>query len=132
MGTTRFDQIGISGRKSGSDPFLKVVQVDVVAVASAAEQDTSIAIPSDAVQLISAVIDVITPESTAAAKTLTVGSFGVNDDAFMAATSVAATGFAGVPINTPVNGGGTISYKLAGADFVELDAVAILTFLCKG
>lgn len=135
MGTTRFDQIGTAGSKGGSntlDPFLKTVQVPVVAIASGAEQDTGIAIPSDAVQLVSAVVDVITPEATAVAKTLTVGVFGGDADGFMTATSVAASGFVGAPIQVPVNGGGNIAYTLAGADFAELDGVAILTFVCRG
>ncbi len=133
--STRLDSLGLAGRPSStnlSNTFIKTVEAPVVAVASASEQDTGVLIPSDAVQLVSAVLDVDTAETTATVKTLTVGVFGGDADAFMTATSGAATGFAGVPVQVPVNGGGNIGYTLAGADFAELDARAVLTFLCKG
>lgn len=128
---TRFTKVGTSGRTGTSsntlDSYTQTFEFPVVAVASAAEQDTGVAAPTGIIQVMSAFLKVTAAEATAAVKTVDVGTTaGTGADALNDA-SVAATGPVGTPVTTAFVGGGNWSYTLAGADFAELDAVCVVT-----
>lgn len=127
---TRYKALGLQGRQDGhQDTFLKTYQFPVVAVASAAEQDTGVAAPAGTIQVVSAYLRVTTAEATAAAKTVEVGTTSGSGADILNDASVAATGPVGTPITAAFAGGGNFSYTLAGADFAELDAVCVVTVL---
>ena len=132
---SRFTKIGVQGRTGTSentqDTFIQTFEFPVVAVASAAEQDTGVVAPTDFLQVISAVLKVTTAEATAAAKTVDVGTTSGSGADILDDVSSAATGPVGTPITAAIAGGGNFSYTLAGADFVELDAVCVVTALCS-
>lgn len=132
---TRFTKLGTSGRtgtvNNTQDSYLKTYEFPILAVASAAEQDTGVAAPTKAIQVVSAMLYVNTAEATAAAKTLTVGTTSGGGADALAATSVAATGPIGTPVTVAFVGGGNWSFTLAGADFAELDAVCVVTVLAS-
>jgi hypothetical protein len=132
MGDTRYDAIGLSGRKgtdnNSQDTRLKTYEIPLTVVASASAQDTGIPLPSGVAQAVSAYVRIVTAEATGVTKTIDVGVVGGSDTAFINAASVAATGYAGAPVTTAVSGGSAnLSYTLGSADFVELDAVAVIT-----
>lgn len=129
---SRFTKVGLQGRTGVStntkDAYLQTFEFPVVAVASAALQDTGIAAPSGDVQVVSAYLKVNTAEATSLTKTLTVGIVGAGAN-ILAATSVAATGPVGTPVTAAFAGGANFSYTLATATFAELDAVCVVTVL---
>ena len=47
--------------------------------------------------------------------------------AIQSATDVSATGPVGTTVASAIAGGGTFTYTLAGADFVELEATCVVT-----
>ena len=128
---TRFTKIGTSGRtgtdQNTQDSYEQTFEFPVVAVASAAEQDTGVAAPTKAVQVLSAMLYVNTAEATAAAKTVDIGTTSGSGADALNDESVAATGPVGTPVTAAFVGGGNWSYTLAGADFAELDAVCVVT-----
>ena len=131
---TRFTKVGLQGRtgtpQNTLDSFVRTVEFPVVAVASAAAQNTGVLTPTESMQVISAYLKVTTAEATAAAKTVDVGvtatAAGVLND-----TDTSATGNFGTPITAAISTvpGAEFTYTLAGADFVELDAVCVVTFI---
>lgn len=128
---TRFTKVGTSGKtgvaSNTQDSYLQTFEFPVVAVASDAEQDTGVAAPTKAVQVVSAMLYVNTAEATAAVKTLTVGTTAGSGADALGATSVASTGPVGTPVTAAFVGGGNWSYTLVDTDFAELDAVAVIT-----
>lgn len=127
---TRQNAIGFSGRKEDTnnerDSFIKTFEFNIDAIASGSEQDTGIAAPAGAIQVISAYIEVETAEATAAAKTVDVGIVG-QGAVFLNDASVAATGPVGTPVTAVISGGANFSFTLAGADFVELVSRCVIT-----
>ena len=132
---TRYKKVGLSGRTGVStntqDTYLRTYEFPVVAVASAAEQDTGIAAPTKSIQVVSAYLYVNTTEATAAVKTLDIGTTAGSGADAINDVSVTATGPVGTPVTAAFTGGGNWSYTLAGADFAELDAVAVVTVLAS-
>lgn len=130
---TRVIKQGLQGRKgtdkNTQDSYLQTIEFPVAAIASAAEQDTGIEAPTKSIQIVSAYLYVGTEETTAAAKTLTVGTTTGSGADALGATSVAVTGPVGTPVTAAFAGGGNWSFTLAGADFVELDATCVITVL---
>jgi hypothetical protein len=130
---SRFTKVGLQGRTgvvaNTQDSYEQTFEFPVLAVASAAEQDTGIAAPTKSIQVLSAYLYVNTAEATAVAKTLTVGTTAGSGADALGATSVAATGPIGTPVTAAFVGGGNWSFTLAGADFAELDAVCVVTVL---
>lgn len=128
---TRFTKVGLQGRKdttsNSQDSYLQTFEFPVVAVASAAEQDTGIAAPTKAVQVVSAMLYVNTAEATATTKTVDIGTTAGTGADILNDESVASTGPVGTPVTAAFVGGGNFSYTLAGADFAELDAVCVVT-----
>lgn len=132
---TRFTKVGTSGRPSTDnntqDSYIQTFEFPVVAVASAAAQDTGIKAPKT-IQAISAYIKITTPEGTAATKTVSVGIVGaaasfLSDENVSVATRVGTPVTAVRPNDSSVN----FTYTLAGADFVELDAICVLTVIAS-
>jgi hypothetical protein len=131
--TSRFDAIGLSGRKGATpnlkDSYIKTVEFPVVAVASGAAQSTTVKTPTESIQVISAYLNVTTAEATAVTKTVDVGVTGVGA-AVLNDADVSATGPVGTPITAavPVTTGNVFTYTLAGADFAELVATCVVTY----
>lgn len=129
---SRFNKVGLQGRtgteSNTQDTYLKTFEFPVTAVASAAAQDTGIAVPTGGFQAVSAFLIVKTAEATALAKTVSVGTT-VDGQALNANTDVSAVGPVGTTATGATAGGGTFTYTLAGADFAELDAVCVVTLL---
>ena len=131
---TRFLKIGLAGRKSAttsSDPIAQQFTIPVTIVASTAEQDTGIEMPTGAAE-VSVGVNVLTAEVTGTTKTVDVGITS-NADALIDASDVSATGYltrtggAG-ELPFPVNVSGTnITYALGSTDFVELKAEIVVT-----
>lgn len=130
---TRFNKVGFQGRtgtaRNSQDASIRTYEFPVTAVASAAEQDTGIAAPVGDVQVVSAYLKVVTAEATAVTKTVDVGTTTGTGANILNDESVAATGPVGTPITAAFAGGGNFSYTLAGADFAELDAIAVVTVM---
>jgi hypothetical protein len=114
------------------DAYIQTIEIPINAIASAAAQDTGVAMPGTNSVLISAVIEVDTLEATAAAKTVDVGLVGGTGAELINDADVSAAGWTGAPVITPLNTTANISFTLAGADFAELVSTAILTFQAKG
>jgi len=140
---TRFNAISLEGsfgqRDSQSngtntrDTFIKTFEIPLIRVASGALQTTNIEAGSKSIQVISAYIDVVTAEATAATKTLTVGIGGAAAN-ILGATSVAATGAVGttlLPAIKLTTANNKFTYTLAGADFAEFVGTAIVTAVCS-
>lgn len=126
-------KIGLQGRtgtdQNSQDSYIRTYEFPVVAVASSAEQDSGVAAPTKSVQVMSAYLYVNTAETTAAVKTLTVGTTSGGGADALSTTSVAATGPIGDPVTSAFVGGGNWSYTLVDTDFIELDAVCVVTVL---
>lgn len=131
---SRLPKLGVSGRKgtdnNTQDSFIQTFEFPVTAVASAAAQDTGIAVPSKFFQPISALLYVNTPESTGATQSVTVGTT-VDGQSILGPTDVSSAGPVGTTSTGATTGGGTFTWTLGGADYVELDAVAVVTLLCS-
>jgi len=129
---TRYDAIGTAGRKGGesntgySDPAIKTVVEPITIVASTAEQDTGFTFPSRAA-VISAKINVRTEETTGTTKTVDVGITG-DPDAILDGADVSAATLVGSPLDAGLSGT-NLTYALGSADFAELDAEIIVTYL---
>jgi hypothetical protein len=122
-------QDGLHPTKNTQDSYLQTFEFPVVAVATAAEQDSGVVAPTKSVQVVSAYLYVNTAEATAAVKTLTIGTTSGSGADALGATSVAATGPVGTPVAAAFVGGGNWSYTLVDTDFIELDAVCVVTVL---
>ena len=114
------------------DTFVKTFEIPLPRVASAATQTTVVEAGSKWLQVISAVIVVDVAETTAVTKTISIGIGGsaVN---VMAATSVAATGAVGTPVESAINvttANNKFTYTLGGADFAQFQGRAIVTAIC--
>ena len=143
MSQSRLNSLGLQGGKrqkdsksnsvNASDTYIKTFEFPVVAVASAAAQSTGIFAGSQFVQVVSAVILVTTAEATAATKTVSIG-IGAAGNNVLSGTSVAATGAVGTPVEAAIpttTANNEFTYTLAGADFAQLVATAIVTCVCK-
>lgn len=139
---TRFNNINLQGAVDQKDPatnsintvdtFIKTFEIPLTRVASAALQTTNIEAGTKSIQVLSAYIDVVTAEATAATKTLTVGIGGAAAN-ILGATSVAATGAVGttlLPAIKLTSANNKFTYTLAGADFAEFVGKAIVTAIC--
>ena len=133
---TRFNRIGLAGRKSAKnvkDPFVQTIEAPIVAVASAAQQDTGIPLPDGGIQEISAFIKVDSPEVTGTTKTVNVGVFGGSATAFLSAADVSTVGVTGETLISAVNtSDDTIGYTLGSANFAELEGTLVLTIIALG
>lgn len=128
---TRFNQVGLAGRRGSlnkADSFIKTIEAPIVAVASAAQQDTGIALPDGGVQPISAFIQVTTAEATASVTTVDVGIFGGGGAEFLDNADVQSVGLGGTAVGKAVNTlGSTIGYTLESANFADLAGNIVLT-----
>ena len=130
---TRFSKVGLQGRTSvptnTQDTFIHTVEFPITVVASGAAQDTGIAAPKN-IQAMSAYLKIRTAEATGGTKTVSVGLIGASA-AFLSAEDVSVAGAVGTPValvrDNPTNA--NFSYVLGSADFVELDATAVITFV---
>lgn len=129
---TRYSRIGLSGRRgetNKTDAFIETLVAPIAHVASAAQQDTGIPIPNN-MQAIRATLHITTIEESAVTKTVDVGLFGGGEDFFISAVTADVAGFKGkLNNNGTLNGGGTIGFTLAGADFAELEGEIIIHIL---
>lgn len=134
--TTRFKSLGLAGRKGAKntlDSNIITIEAPIVAVASISPQDTGIPLPDGGIQVISAFLKIVVPETTAVDKTINVGIFGAAGVEFLAGTSTENVGSVGTPVTGAINtSSSTIGYTLAGADFAELEATLVLTILNVG
>lgn len=132
---TRLTELGLSGTQgtvnNSQDSYIKTFEFPVVAVASAAAQDTGIKAPKT-IQAIGAYLKVKTPEGTAATKTVSVGIVGAAAS-FLSAEDVSVATRVGTPVTAvrPNDSLANFAYTLAGADFVELDAICVLTVIAS-
>ncbi len=131
---TRLSKIGLAGRKSAvtsSDPIIQQFVIPVTIVASTAEQDTGVAMPTGAGE-VSVALNVLTAEVTGSVKTVDVGITG-DPDALLNNADVSATGYltredAVGAVAFPVNLSGTnITYALGDTDSVEMVAEIVIT-----
>ena len=142
---TRFNNIslqGAFGQKDAQtnsvntqDTFIRTFEIPLLAVPSASAQITNIEAGNSSIQVISAYIRVITPETVGATKTLTIG-IGPGASNVMTATSVAAAGCFGAPASAPpvtnlTPSTNKFSYTLGSADWVDFVGVAIVTAICS-
>ena len=108
------------------DYFTQTITFPVTVVASATEQDTGILLPPNC-QVLSATINVFTAEATGTTKLVDLGVVGT-PTAITTNADVSSTGFAG--LGTVVNTGAVnLSYTLGSADYVELDAEAVVVIM---
>jgi len=74
---SRFSKIGISGAPNRganlNDPYIKTIEFPVVAIASTAEQLSTVKTPTQSMQVISSYLKITTAEATAAVKTIDIG-----------------------------------------------------------
>ena len=137
---TRFNKVGFSGRQGAEnnslDSFLQTFEFPVTAQGVDTPIDTGVKTPLKAMQVVSAYIVVNTPESTAAAKTVSVGV--TNQDAvILADVDVENAGAAGTPVTEAITltepneftQGDTFTYTFVDTDFAELEAVCVVTVL---
>ena len=134
MSHSRFNSIGLSGRKAGTynvtDSRIKTIEIPVVASATASQIDTGVKI-NNKVQCISAFVVIDTAEATGTTKTLNVGVFGGTAAGFLSAVSCAATGVAGTPVSAAydTSTNDTIGYTFGSADWAEFAGTIHLTLL---
>lgn len=139
---TRFNNVSLQGAfdqrdnqtntTNKSDTFIKTFEIPLPRVASAAAQTTVVEAGTRWLQVISAVIVVDVAEVTAVAKTISIGIGGAAANV-MAATSVAATGAVGTPVENAINvttANNKFTYTLGGADFAQFQGRAIVTAIC--
>lgn len=126
---SRYTRVGTSGPKgpdSLTDSFIQTIVAPIAAVASAAQQDTGVELPEH-FKAISAFINVAVAEVTASVKTVDVGIFGGAETRFLDDTTVDSVNWHGSLNNTQThNGGATVGFTLAGADFVELEGEIVI------
>jgi len=132
---SRFIKIGLHGRKGTSnnqtDSFLQTIEIPILAT-PVPIGDSLIPMPGPNAVLISAFVQVNVAEVSAVTKLLSVGLVGGTDSEFLLDVDVSAVGWFGAAVGPgPFNSTANISFLLAGADFVELDSVAVLTFQSK-
>ena len=130
---SRFNKIGVSGAPGRgvnlNDSYIKTVEFPVVAVASAAEQLTTVKTPTQSMQVISSYLKITTAEATAVTKTVDIGVTSqaavIQND-----SDTSAIGADGVPelAAFDVSEGDVFAYTLAGADFAELVATCVVTY----
>ncbi len=129
---SRFSKVGLHGRKgtlnNQTDTFLQTIEIPINAIADATAQDSGVPLPGPNSVLVSAVIQVDVAEVTAVTKTVEVGIVGGTGSELMTGVDLSAIGWFGTPVAAPINAPANISFTLAGSDFVELKAFAILTF----
>ncbi len=131
---SRLTKVGLQGRTgvpaNTLDSFLQTVEFPVVAVASAAPQSTGVFAPTESMQVVSAYLKVNVAEATGVTKTVEIGITGTGSGV-LTGEDVSATGPVGTPVAAALDssGGAEFIYTLAGADFVELDAVCVVTFV---
>lgn len=128
MGTTRFNSIGIMGRKGDDNNSLDTLKAGVTRripiVASAAQQPIGINLGPG--QVASAYVYVKSPEVTGATKTVEVGIVGGSGDEILAAVDVSTAGAKGSFTALTTNIADEIGYTLGSDDFVELEAYLVL------
>lgn len=133
---SRFTKIGLADRKSATtqtDPFIQQFVAKLPIVASTAEQNTTITLPSKAQEL-SVSVNIITAEVTGTTKTVDIGIVG-NPDILIDDADVSNAGFVGKTGGagesaTPVDlSGATITYALGSNDFAELEAEVVVTVI---
>lgn len=130
---SRLSKLGLSGAPGRglnlNDSYIKTVEFPVVAVASGAEQLTTVKTPTQSMQVISSYLKITTAEVTAAAKTVDIGVTSqaavIQND-----SDVSAVGADGVPELAAINvsDGDVFAYTLVGADFAELVATCVVTY----
>ena len=131
MSHTRFNGVGLAGRKSDgvkTDPFMQQLVIPVTLVASATAQDTGVTLPA-AAGVFQTALNIFTAETTGTTKTVSVGFVGGADDALATNFGVTGAGFEVAGNANTAAGGEAISYTLGSADFEELDAEIVLTYV---
>lgn len=126
---TRFTKIGLSGRigkNNTQDSFIQTFEFPIQAIDSDTEQDTGIKAPKT-IQAIGAYINVITAESTAIVKTVSVGIIGAST-VFLISEDVSATGPVGTPVTAAYDNSAlaNFSFILGDALFEELEATCVV------
>lgn len=131
---SRFNSIGTAGRKETStnvvDSCIKTVEFPITVVASATEQDTGIATPTASMQVLGSYLVIDTAETTGLTKTVDIGITSAGA-VIQNATSVASAGAAGSPVTAAISTSGStnFTYTLGSADFVELEATCVVTYI---
>ena len=131
---TRFNSIGLSGRKDSDknvvDSYTQTVEFPITVVASGAAQDTGIPCPEASIQVIGSYIRINVAETTGTTKTVDIGITGT-EAAAQSATDVSSAGTAGTAVVAALSSSTStnFTYTLGSADFVELDATAVVTFI---
>jgi hypothetical protein len=130
MNPSRFNKLSTAGQvkvdENRGDIFTQTITFPITVVAASTEQDTGILLPPNC-QVIRATINVFTAEATGATKLVDLGVVGT-PTAIITNGNVAGTGFVGV--GTVVNTGAVnLSYTLGSADYVELDAEAVVVIM---
>ena len=125
---TRFNSIGIAGRKNSKtkyQPALKTLVVPIVAKPVATAIKTGVFLPKSGVYGISACLNITAADVGAATKTLKVGTTNAAD-AILKDVSSERLGLVGALNLNVLLDGEEIEYTLAGADFTTLEAELIL------
>jgi hypothetical protein len=141
---TRFNNIGLQGALgqkdsqtnsvNTQDTFIRTFEVPLRAVASSSAQTTVVETGNLSIQVISAYIRVITPETVGTTKTLTMG-IGPGASNVLSATSAAVAGCFGSPASAPpvtnlTPSTNKFNYTLGSADWSDFVGVAIITAIC--
>lgn len=131
---TRYNSIGLSGRKDSEtnivDSAIKTVEFPLTVVASGSAQDTGIAAPLASIQVLGSYIRINTAEVTGTTKTVSIGITGSNAS-IQSGTDVSAAGTAGTSVGAALSSSAStnFTYTLGSADFVELDATCVVTYI---
>ena len=117
-----------------ADTFIKTFEIPLRAVASSSAQTTVVETGNLSIQVISAYIRVITPETVGTTKTLTMG-IGPGASNVLSATSAAVAGCFGSPASAPpvtnlTPSTNKFNYTLGSADWSDFVGVAIITAIC--
>jgi len=139
---TRFNNISLQGAQgqkdtqtnatNTADTFIKTFEIPLTRVASGALQTTNIEAGNKWLQVISACVVTDVAEATGTTKTLTIGIGGAAANV-LAATSVAAVGAVGTPVEAAINVNATnnkFTYTLGSADWTTFQGRAIVTAIC--
>ena len=129
---TRFTKVGMAGKPNFNganrgDYSLQTITAPIAIVAAATEQTTDVVLPAKC-YVISTALNVITPESTGATKTIDIGlstaGAAVLGDDVSVSTSAIVAGLGGQD-----GSGQSVTYTLGSDDYAELDAEIVIQLL---
>lgn len=129
MGITRYDGVGLMGRKGTDFNPIDIVNSGatkaIPLVASGAAQILDLDLPG--CQVTNCYLYVRVPESTGTTPTVSIGFSGGSGTELLGATTVSSAGVVGsYSGNVAVNILEEVTYTLGSADFAELEAYLVL------